>query len=155
MSILLELSSDTTVLAGQLVDLIEKFEMDIKKAEPLFQLEGRRLEEIARSLPHHQSFYDQRRQEAKQLVKWLENQRAKIEARLTKNYLQGQRAYGARETTTLISGERDMVDHNELIIEAQLVQQKLEAIVDAFTQMGWMVGNMTKLRVAELHTAVL
>ena len=155
MSILLELSPDPDTLAGQIVTLMERYEREIKKAEPLFALDGRRLEEIARTLPYNQLHYDNLLQECKQLVKWLENQKARIEARLTKNYLQGQRAYGARETTTLIAGEKEMVEHNELILEAQLTQQRLGAIVEAFAQMGWMVSHITKLRVASIHDAVI
>lgn len=155
MSFLLELSSSPDELAKQIILHIERFEREIKKAEPMFVLEGRRLEEIARTLPYHQLHYDTLLQESKQLVKWLENQKARIEARLMKNYLQGQRAYGARESATLIAGEKDMIEHTELILEAQLVQQRLQAIVDSFAQMGWMCGHMVKLRVADLHSVVL
>jgi hypothetical protein len=142
-------------LEAELSRFFDRFEKAIAEAEPLFTLENRRLEEIMKVLPYHQSHYDQLCKEAHQLVKWLENSKARIEARLTKNYLQGQRVYGARETTTLVSGEKDMVEHNQLIIETTLLYQKLDAIVEAFKQMGWMCGNITKLRVAELQSVVL
>lgn len=153
MSFLLAL--DESRLAEQLIPILEAFEADIEKAEPLFKLEGEKLEHIARTLPYHQSYYDQRAQEAKHLVKWLENYLEKIEARLTKNYLNGQRAYGARETSTLIGGEKDMVEQKQLIIEASLAHQKLESIVEAFKQMGWMLGHVTKLHVASIQDVVL
>jgi len=149
------LQIDESRLVEELERFFHRYDAEIKAAAPLFELEGRRLEEIARSLPYHQSHYDQVAQEAKQLTKWLENGRAKIEARLTRNYLQGQRAYGARETTTLIAGEKEMVDHNQLLIEASLYYQRLDSIVKAFEQMGWMVGHITKLRVAELNHVIL
>lgn len=154
MSFLLQL--DESRLAEQLIPILDSFEADIAKAEPLFELEGRRLEEIARVLPYHQGMYQQRAQEAKQLVKWLENHLAKIEARMIKNMnAHNARAFGARETTAIISGEREVVEQKQLIIEATLMQEKLDAIVDAFRQMGWMIGNVTKLRVAELQDVVL
>lgn len=149
------LTIDETKLGDELQLFFDRYTAEIAKAEPLFKLEGRRLEEIARSLPYHQSYYDQLAKEAQQLMKWLENSRARIEAKLTKNYLQGQRAYGARETTTLVSGEKEMVEHNQLIIETTLFYQKLDSISEAFRQMGWMVGHITKLRVAELHDVVI
>lgn len=149
------LTIDETRLGEELMRFFDRYSSEIEKAEPLFSLEGRRLEEIARSLPYHQAHYDKLAKEAQQLVKWLENSRARIEARLTKNYLQGQRAYGARETSTLVAGEREMVEHNQLIIEATIFYQKLDSIVEAFKQMGWMVGNITKLRVAELQDVVI
>lgn len=149
------LTIDEARLGEELDRFFDRYTAEIEKAEPLFQLDGRRLEEIARTLPYHQSHYDQLAKEAQQLVKWLENLKARIEARLTKNYLQGQRAYGARETSTLVSGEREMVEHNQLIIEATLFYQKLDAIVESFKQMGWMVGHITKLRVSELQDVVI
>lgn len=153
MTTLLQL--DESRLVEELDAFFTEYDAEIAKAEPLFELKGRRLEEVARSLPYHQAHYDQLAQEAKQLVKWLENQRCKIEGRLTKNYLNGNRAYGARETATLISGEKEMVEHNQIVIEAALYQQKLEAIVESFRQMGWMVSNIVKLRVASLESVVI
>lgn len=149
------LTIDETRLGEELMKFFDRYSAEIAKAEPLFVLDGRRLEEIARTLPYHQAHYDQLAKEAQQLVKWLENSKARIEARLTKNYLQGQRAYGSRETSTLVSGEREMVEHNQLIIEATLFYQKLDAIVESFKQMGWMVGHITKLRVSELQDVVI
>jgi hypothetical protein len=149
------LELDETKLAVELLSFFARYEKAVKAAEPLFELEGRKLEEICRVLPQHQAHYDKLCQEAKQLVKWLENYKAKIEGRLTRNYLNGQRAYGARETATLISGEREMIEINQLIIEASLHHQRLDSIVEAFKQMGWATQNIVKLRVAELHQVIL
>lgn len=153
MSFLLQL--DESRLGEQLIPILERLESEVAKAAPLFELNGRRLEEIARELPQHQAYYMQLSQEAKHLVKWLENHLEKIEARLTNNHLKGQRAYGSRETTVLIAGSSEMVEHKQLIIEASLTYQKLDSIVEGFRQMGWMVGNVTKLRVAELQDVIL
>lgn len=149
------LQIDETRLVEELDSFFTKYESEVKKAEPLFSLEGERLEVIARTLPYNQAHYDMLAQEAKQLVKWLENHRARIEARLTKNYLQGNRAYGARETATLIGGEKEMVEINQLIIEAALAHQRLDSIVEGFKQMGWMLTNITKLRVASLQDVII
>lgn len=153
MSFLFTLEEDR--LADQLPAIFENYEKHIKKAEPLFELEGIRLELIARTLPGHQAFYAHRMHEMKQVMKWLENYKAKLEARFTKNAHSNQRAMGAREATTIINGEKDIVELNQLIIEATLLMNQLDEIVEAFRQMGWMVGNITKLRVAELQDVVL
>ena len=142
-------------LAEQLPPLFDKWEREISKAEPLFDLEGRRLEEVARVLPKHQAHYDLLAQDTKQLVKWLENYKSKLEARATKNINSGSRAVGPREAAIYINGEREIVEINQLIIETDLIRQKLDAIVESFRQMGWMVGNITKLRVASLNAVVL
>jgi hypothetical protein len=153
MSFLFTLEEDR--LSEQLPAIFENYEKHIKQAEPMFELDGIRLELIARVLPQHQTFYAQRAAEMKQVTKWLENFKAKLEARFTRNYSQGQRALAAREATTFINGEKDIVELNQLIIEATLLYQQLNEIVEGFRQMGWMVGNITKLRVAELQEAIL
>ena len=149
------LTIDEQQLVEELHRFFSRYDEEIAKAEPLFQLEGSRLEVIARSLPYNQAHYAKLAEEAKQLVKYLENYRSKVESRLTKNYLNGQRAYGAREQSVMIAGEREMVETNQLIIEASIRYNQLNEIVDAFRQMGWQVGNITKLRVASLNDVII
>lgn len=146
---------DENRLAEQLPAIFENYEKHIKLAEPLFELENMRLELIARVLPQHQTFYAHRAQEMKQVMKWLENYKAKLEARFTKNYSQGQRALGAREAQTFINGEKDIVELNQLIIESNLLYMQLDEIVEGFKQMGWMLGSIVKLRIAELQEVTL
>lgn len=153
MSFLFTLEDDK--LNEQLPKIFENYEKHIKNAEPLFNLEDMRLELIARNLAQHQTFYGHRAHEMKQVVKWLENYKAKVESRLTKNYSQGQRALAAREATVYINGEKDIVELNQLIIEATLIYGQLNQIVEGFQQMGWMLGHVTKLRVAELQEATI
>lgn len=142
-------------LGDQLPPLFDKWEREIGKAEPLFELEGRRLEEVARVLPKHQAHYDLLAQDTRQLIKWLENYKGKLEARATKNINSGSRAVGPREAAIYINGEREIVEINQLIIETDLIRQKLDAIVEAFKQMAWMTSNITKLRVASLNDVIL
>lgn len=153
MSFLFTLEEDK--LGEQLPGIFENYEKHIKAAEPLFELEDMRIELIARNLAQHQTFYGHRAHEMKQVAKWLENYKAKIESRYTKNYSQGQRALAAREATVYINGEKEIVELNQLIIEATLLHAQLNEIVEGFRQMGWMLGNITKLRVAELQEATL
>lgn len=153
MSFLFSLDEDK--LDTQLPAIFARYEDHVKNAEPLFELDGMRLELVARNLAQNQVSYAQRATEMKHVVKWLENYKAKLEARFTKNYSQGQRALGAREAATFINGEKDIVELNQLIIEASLLYSQLDEIVEAFKQMGWMLGHVTKLRVAELQEATI
>jgi hypothetical protein len=146
---------DEARLGEQLPEIFAAAELEIRKAEPLFELDGERLELLARNVPQHQAHYALLSQEQKQLMKWLENYKAKLEAAHLKNYSRGQRALSASDLKTLIAGENDIVDVNQLIIAAAELHGKLEQITEAFKQMGWMVGHITKLRVAELHEVIL
>ena len=118
MSFLFELQEER--LAEQLPDIFAKAEAEILKAEPLFDIEGERLEVLARMLPKHQAYYNELAQEMKHLVKWLENYKAKQEAILLKNYSRGQRALSATDQRILLAGEKDTVETTQLIIEASM-----------------------------------
>ena len=153
MSFLFTLEEDK--LAEQLPDIFDRYQREITKAEPLFSIEGERLELLARNLPQHQGHYAMKMQEMKQLVKWLENYKAKLEAIHLKNYNRGQRALSATDQRIFLGGEQNVIELNQLIIEATLMCNQLDSIVEAFKQMGWMIGNITKLRVAELQDVII
>ena len=152
---LFALSQNAEELSEELITLFTKWSAEIEGAAPLFSLEGEHLESLCRDLPRHQSHYALRAQEAKALVKWLEIEKAKLESRHLKNYNQSPRALGVREQAVYVQGEKDVVQQNQLIVEANLRAQQFEEIVEAFKQMGWQLGNITKARVAELHDIIV
>lgn len=139
----------------ELPTFFTRWETEVHNAESIFKIEGERLELIARNIPHHQVFYAQRAMEARALVKWLEVHKARTESRYVKNYNNSPRALGAREQAQYLQGEKEVVELNQLIVQTALYQQQFDEIVEAIKQMGWMVGNITKLRVAELQDAVI
>ena len=83
MSFLLTLEEDKL---DEIIDLLDRYEQAVENAQPIFKLEGRRIEEIARTLPHYQSSYDQQYQELKSLEEWLNNLKEKRVAKLWKKY---------------------------------------------------------------------
>ena len=139
----------------QLIELLPRYEQKILDAEQIFKLDGRRLEEIIRSLPHYQANYDQSLQEIKAVDAWLETLREKITAKYWRKYLEGySRALSTRDIQAYIAGEKEIVELNQIGIEITLLKNKFEAIVEALKQMGWMMGHVTKLRVAEMQDAI-
>lgn len=152
---LFALGSTFEEVAAQLIVFFDRWEKEIAEAAPIFNMEGERLEKLARDVPHNQVFYAQRAQEVRALVKWLEIMKAQKEARHIKNYNNSPRALAAREQTAYIQGEKDIVEMNQLIVNTALIQQNFEEIVEGIKQMGWMIGNMTKLRVSEMQDAVI
>lgn len=153
MSFLLTLSEDKL---GEIVPLLPKYEEKIAAAEPIFKIEGKRLEEVARTLPHYQSSYDQSLQEVKALEEWLINIKEKIVGKLWKKYTEGYNfKLSTRDIQAYIAADKEIVDINQILIEVVYIKNNLNSIVDALRQMGWMVGHMTKLRVAEMQDAIL
>lgn len=157
MSIILTLdTSSDEVLFSQLLNIITRYESYLDQAAPLFELEGKKLEEIARVLPKNLSIYDRHYQEMKTLEEWLHSRRDKIQAKLWKKYLEGYaRALGSKDIQMYIQGDKEYVEFTEIIIEVANIKNKLHAVVESFSQMGWMIGHITKLRVAELQDAIL
>lgn len=140
----------------EIIPLLERYESSIAAAEPVFKLEGRRIEEIARTLPHYQSSYDQQYQELKALDEWLNNLKEKKMARFWKKYLEGySKTLSNRDIQAYIGGEKEIVELNEVIIEVGLIKGKMLSIVEALKQLGWMLGHITKLRISEMEDAIL
>lgn len=152
---LFALGESNEELLAELPAFFSQWEEEINGAEPIFDIEGERLEKLARDIPHHQFFYAKRAQEARAVVKWLEIQKTRKESRHVKNYNNSPRALGAREQALYVQGEKDVVELNQLIVEANLKQQQFDEIVEAIKQMGWMLSNIVKLRVAEIHEAII
>lgn len=153
MSLALDLTEENYI--QYLLNVFPKYERYVSEAEKLFDLEGQFLEKIARSVPQHQAAYAERSIDMKGVVKWLENHKAKLEAIHLKNYMRGQRALSVSDQRILMAGESNIVELNQFIIEGTILQNKLEEITEGFRQMGWMVGSIVKLRVAELGEIVL
>jgi hypothetical protein len=140
----------------EIIPLIAAFESKIKAAEPIFLLEGKRLEEILRTLPQYQSSYDQSYNDIKGLEEWVLNVKEAKVSKLWRKYNEGySKALSTRDIQAYIAGEKDIVEINQIIIEVTVLKNNLSSIVEALKQLGWMVGHITKLRVAELQESIL
>ena len=153
MSFLLTLEEDRLDL---IIPLLPKYEEKIAAAESIFKLEGRRLEEIARTFPHYRVNYDQSYQELKALEEWVNNIKEKKVGKLWKKYLEGyQRTLTSRDIQAYIASEKEVVEINQIIMEVSLLKNHCLSIVEAIKNMGWMLGHVTKLRVAEMQDSIL
>ncbi len=153
MSFLLTLEMDKL---EAILDILPRYEQKVLDAEPIFKLEGRRLEEIMRTLPHHQANYSKAYHEIKALEEWLGNVKEKESAKLWKKYLEGYpKQLSQRDIQSYIGGEKIIVELNQILIEVALIKNHLSDIVDSIKNMGFMMGNVTKLRVAELEETII
>lgn len=152
----LTLSLNENDFSDVIIKMMDKFEAKIKAAEPIFNLDGRKLEEVIRTVPYHQASYDQTLQEVKAVEEWLLTMKEKRVAKAWKKFNEGySRALTTRDIQAYIGGEKDIVEINQILIEIVLIKNNLAAIVDSIKQIGWMMGHITKLRIAELEEAIL
>lgn len=153
MSFLLSLEMDKL---EEILDVLPKYEQKVKDAEPIFKLDGKRLEDVMRTLPQYQTDYDQSYQDMKALEEWLATVKEKLTARYWKKYLEGYpKQLATRDIQAYIAGEKEIVEINQIMIEVTLIKNHLASIVESLKQMGWMMGHVTKLRVSELQDVIL
>lgn len=153
MSFLLTLDEEKL---SEIIPFLPKYEAKIEAARPIFKLEGRKLEEVMRTLPHYQSSYDQSYQELKSLEDWINIIKDKKTGKLWKKYNEGySKALSTRDIQAYIASEKDIVELNQIALEITLLKSNMQSIVESLKQIGWMVGNITKLRVAEMQDAIL
>lgn len=153
MSFLLQLDDDKL---EDIIPLLDRYEKKCAAAEPIFKIEGHRLEEVMRTLPHYQSSYDQTYQELKSLEDWILNIKDKKVAKLWKKYNENySRQLSTKDIQMYIAGEKEIVELNQIIIEVVALKNNFAAIVEALKNLGWMVGHITKLRIAEMQDAIL
>ena len=142
-------------LSSELLTYFSKWSEEIDNAEPIFDIKGRQLEHVTRDVPHFQSIYALKAAEAKAVVKWLEIFKSQKESRYLKNYNNSPRALGVKEQSIYLQGEKEIIEINQLIVEANLKLQQFEEIVEALKQLSWTCSNIVKLRVAELTDIVI
>jgi hypothetical protein len=156
MSFLLLLDADKPECLDAILPILPKYEKLVEDADEFFNLSGKKLERVATELPKLQSRYSKALKEMKGLCAWLETVKDKRNAKAWKKFIEGyQVKLGPNDIKNYVNGEPSMIEINQIIIEVELVRQHLESIVQGFEQMGWMVGHVTKLRVAELQEYIL
>lgn len=153
MSFILTLNEENL---SSIIELLPKFEKLIACAEPIFNLDGLRLEQVMKTVPQYQHSYDSAYQELKALEEWLNGIKEKRMAKVWKKYLEGyQRALSTKDIQVYAAGESSIVEINQIVIEISLLKNQMLSIVEALKNLGWMVGHITKLRVAEMQEAIL
>src|SRR5271167_3020179 len=153
MTFLLTLDEDKL---EEIIPLLPKYEQKIAAAAPIFEIEGKRLEAIMRTLPHYQSSYDQAFQEMKGLEEWVINIKDKKIGKLWRTYNEGySRQLSTKDIGMYIAAEKDIVEINQILIEIVALKNNLSSIVESLKQLGWMVGHITKLRISEMQDAIL
>ena len=135
---------------------IELYEQLIQAAEPLFELEGKKLGEVIAHHAQELMLYDVMLQECKTIEDTVRVKLEEIESTLYRRLNEtNQRALGTRDLQQYIKSEPQYVSAYEILLEVVHVKRKLEAIVEALKSLGWSLNNITKLRIAQLEHVTL
>lgn len=148
MSVVYELSDKTL---QQIVERIKLYDMLISTAEPVFKLDGRRLEEILKEHAVNLMTYDTALQECKSIEDMVRERLDRIKSthweRLNEKHT---RQLNTKDIEAYIAGVPEYTQVYAVLLIVVEVKRKLESIVNALTSLGWTLNNIVKLRVAQL-----
>lgn len=152
MSVISDVSGDLL----KVLSYLEKYENALNEAEPIFELEGKRLELLCRAHPQHLVRYDQLLAEIKSLESIVQLRLEQKEAFFWKRYNEGYaRQLAARDIQAYISGESEVVTIKEILLEVQNFKSQYSAVVEALKTMGWSLNNIVKIRISELQDTII
>jgi hypothetical protein len=132
------------------------YEQLIETAEPLFNLDDKKLEAACKDQAKNLMFYDLMLQECKTVEDAIRVKIDEIESTLYRQLNENSnRVLGTRDIQQYIKSEPRYIDAQEILLEVTMVKRKLEAVVEALKSMGWSINNIVKLRIAQLEDTIL
>ncbi len=141
---------------SQIPDLLAKYEAKLDNIDKVFDMDGRRLEELCKEHSKNMVEYDRDLQDVKILEEFM---KMKIEAIRSAHWRKYTERYNVkltgRDVEAYIAGEEDYVTMYQIMLEVQSVKRKFEAVVEGLKNMGWNLSHITKLRVAQIEAAVI
>lgn len=141
---------------AELPSILEEYEAEIDNAKPILEIKGKRLEAANTENAAWKNYYNQKRIELYTLTKYFEAEVTRVRGKLFRSYKENHtRELNEREILKYIDNEKAYLDMNELYLEVKEMYEKYQAIVDAFTERGYALTNITKIRVASLEDVEL
>lgn len=129
---------------------------DLTVDQAIFKLNGVGLEDACKRHAQNLMTYGICLQECKTLEESVRVGTEELESSLYRNLNENNnRTLGQRDLVIYLKSEPTYVAAQELLLEIAMVKRKLEAIVEALQSMGWSLGHIVKLRVAQLEDVTL
>lgn len=141
---------------AKIADRLANYELIIKSSEPVFDMSGKKLEDLCKQQPQDLSMYNLILQECKTIEQYVETKAEEQEGLLFRKYIEsGARALGATELKQYVRSDPIYVEVKSILTDVNHIKRSLEAIVGALETMGWSLSNIVKLRVAEMDHTIL
>lgn len=139
---------------SKIPDCIEFFENEYADARTELKFGGKTIERHGAELPGLVEYRFTQLQEIDAILEFLNIKLRKLRAEKFKKYLESyNRQLSSRDAEKYIDGEADVVDMTMLVNEFALIRNKFLGITKGLDTKNWMVGHITKLRVAGLDDA--
>lgn len=148
--------ADVELQARRIPKRLELLRQLAESAEPIFELEGKRLEQACKEHASQLMTFGTGLQEAKTIEKLAQLQLDAVEGATYKKFNENHgRALSATDIKQYIKGDPQYLAASRLLVEIAHVRQQLELVIKALEDMGWMLSHITKLRIAELSQVEL
>jgi hypothetical protein len=135
---------------------IALYEQLIDNAEPCFELEGKNLEDICKNHAKDLMFYDMMLQECKTIEDVIRVKVEEVESATYRSINESnKKALGTTEIRQYVKSDPQYIAAMEILLEVAHTKRRLESIVEALKSMGWSLGHIVKLRIAQLENTVL
>jgi hypothetical protein len=139
---------------GLLPDFIDYYESELEKARFELSLKGKSLEKHAAELPGLVEQRFAQLQEIEAVLEYLNIQLKKDRAAEFKKFLEGyNKALSSRDAEKYVDGVSSIVDSTVLINEVALLRNKYLGITKGIEAKNFMLGHISKLRIAGLDDA--
>lgn len=145
-----KVSADLT----QIPSCIQHFEDEYTDAVKELTFKGNTLERHGAKLPGIVEYRFNQLQEIESILEHLNIKLRQTRSLKFKKFLENyNRALSSRDAEKYVDGEQDVVDMLMLVNEFALLRNKYLGITKGLDQKSWMVGHITRLRVAGLDDA--
>ena len=146
-------------VTGDLTELplcIEHFEEELLEARRELSMKNKTLEKHGSELPGLVEMRFSQLQEVEAILEYLNIELRKTRSAKFKQYLENyNRQLSSRDVEKYVDGEADVVDLAVLVNEVALLRNKFLSVTKGLDQKSWMIGHITRLRVAGLDDARL
>lgn len=138
------------------IDLcIAHFYVELSTAQDEVKMGGRKtVEKHASELPAYTELRYGQLQEIEALLEHLNITLRRKRTEVFKKFLEGyNKQLSSRDAEKYVDGDQDVYDLTVLVNEFALVRNKYLAIMKGFETKNWMIGHITKLKVAGIDDA--
>lgn len=142
---------------NNLPKILNDYANDLIEAEQNLKIEGKSLEKANRENASWKFYYKQRLVELTTLTKYFEREVDRVRGKLFRSFSPPHFNIDLsdRAKDKYIDNEQAYLDIQEIYLEVKEVRDDYEAIVDAFTDRGYALKNITAARIAQLEDVLL
>lgn len=139
-----------------ILNWLDKGEAFLATTEPMFEWEGKRLEEVIKLRSLHAFRAGKLLYQMRSLEDYVEIKLNEAESVHWKHYNEKHgRALTTRDIQAYIAGEDDIVSFKTLMSQITYVKRQLEMVYDILKSASYDLKNITELRVHEIQDTVL